>query len=136
MSRIAVAALVLVATGCATTPGGGGQGNATVTGMVRLPESGMQQVGSPCDQLQVVVSSPSAPSNALGRAMVKASRGNRCSFTVSSLPSGTELQVGVATDSGLKCDNGATPTITPAPSAVTLGNYATVTRDFALTCGA
>lgn len=136
MYRIAAVALVLSVTGCATTGGGGSlEGNATVAGVVRLPESGMNTDGA-CDQLRVVVSSPSAPDAALGRAMVKSSRGGRCSFTVSGLPSGTDLQVGVAVDSGLKCEGGATPTITPAPSAVKLGNYATANRDFTLSCGA
>ncbi|NMO16699.1 hypothetical protein HPC49_33145 [Pyxidicoccus fallax] len=136
MYRIAVAALVLAATGCATTGGGGSrEGNATVAGVVRLPQSGLQLDGA-CDQVRVVVSSPGNPSDALGSAMVRTSRGGRCSFTVSSLPSNTDLQVGVAVDGGLKCENGATPTITPEPSPVKLGDYATVNRDFTLSCGA
>ena len=136
MYRIAVAALVLAATGCATMGGGGSrEGNATVAGVVRLPESGMQTDGA-CDLLQVVVSSPGTPSDALGRAMVKASRGGRCSFTVSGLPSNTDLQVGVAVDGGLKCEGGAAPTISPEPSAVKLGDYSTINRDFTLSCGA
>jgi hypothetical protein len=134
MYRIAVAALVLAATGCATMGGGGSQGNATVAGVVRLPKSGMQ-ASDVCDQLQVTVSPASTPTNALGQADVRNSRG-RCSFTVSGLPSNTDLQVGVAAGSGLKCDNGSAPTISPAPSAVKLGDYATVNRDFELSCGA
>lgn len=137
MSRIAVAVLVLVsAAGCATTGGGGSrEGNATIAGVVRLPESGLQ-AGDVCDQLQVVVASPSTPADALGRADVRTSRGGRCSFTVSGLPSNTDLQVGVTAGAGLKCDNGAAPTITPAPSAVNLKDYATAARDFTLSCGA
>jgi hypothetical protein len=135
MYRIAVAALALAATGCATMGGGGSrEGNATVAGVVRLPQSGMQ-TGDACDQLKVVVSPQSTPADALGRAMVKPSRGGRCSFTVSGVPSEMDLQVALAVDSGLKCENGATPTITPAPSAVKLRSYATLNRDFELSCG-
>ncbi len=135
MYRIAVAALVLAATGCATMGGGGSrEGNATVAGMVRLPQSGLQ-AGDACDQVKVVVAPSGTPSDALGRAMVKPSRGGRCSFTVSGLPSEQDLQVGLALDGGLKCDNGATPTISPEPSPVKLRSYATVNRDFTLSCG-
>lgn len=136
MYRIAVAALVLAATGCATTGGGGSRsGNANIVGVVKLPQSGLQ-TGGACDQVKVVVSSPSTPSNALGEAMVKASRGGRCSFTVSGVPSDVDLQVGLAVDGGLKCANGATPTISPEPSAVKLKDYGTANRDFTLSCGA
>lgn len=136
MSRIAVAVLVLVSAGCATTgAGGGAEGNATIAGIVRLPESGLQQAGSPCGQLQVVVSSPGTPSAALGRSSVRTSRAGRCSFTVSGLPSNTDLQVGVTADAGLKCDNGAAPTFAPEPSPVNLKDYATAARDFTLSCG-
>ncbi|QSQ21811.1 hypothetical protein JY651_42800 [Pyxidicoccus parkwayensis] len=136
MYRIAVAALVLAATGCATTGGGGGSsGNATVAGVVRLPQTGLKTDGA-CDQLQVVVSSAATPSAAVGRAMMKASRGGRCSFTVSGVPSDTDLQVGLNADAGLKCENGAAPTISPAPAAVKLPNYGTANRDFTLSCGA
>ncbi|WP_426755821.1 hypothetical protein [Myxococcus sp. Y35] len=135
MYRIAVAALVLAASGCATTGGGGREGNATIAGVIRLPESGLNADGA-CGQLQVIVASPDAPTNGLGRAMVKSSHGGRCSFTVSGVPSNTDLQVGLAVDSGLKCETGATPTITPEPSAVKVGDYGTATRDFSLSCGA
>jgi hypothetical protein len=136
MYRIAVAALVLAATGCATMGGGGSrEGNATVAGVVSLPQSGMK-TDSACDQLKVVVSSPSTPADALGRAMLKPSRNGRCSFTVSGLPSEMDLQVGLAVDSGLKCESGATPTITPAPSTVKMKSYGTSNRDFTLSCGA
>lgn len=137
MSRIAVAVLVLVSTGCATTGGGGGgsDGNANIAGIIRLPESGLQQAGNPCDQLQVVVSSPSTPSMAVGRASVRTSRAGRCSFNVTGVPSNTELQVGVTAAAGLKCDNGAAPTFAPAPSPVTVKSYATAARDFTLSCG-
>ncbi|WNZ62014.1 hypothetical protein QEG98_40385 [Myxococcus sp. MxC21-1] len=136
MYRIAVAALVLAASGCATTGGGGGrEGNATIAGVIRLPESGLR-ADDACGQLQVIVASPDAPTNGLGRTMVKPSRGNRCSFTVSGVPSNTDLQVGLAAGGGLKCETGATPAITPEPSTVKVGDYGTATRDFALSCGA
>ncbi len=136
MYRIAVAALVLAASGCATTGGGGGrEGNATIAGVVRLPESGLRAQDA-CEQLQVTVASPSSPTVGLGRAMVKQSRGGRCSFTVSGVPSNTDLQVGLAVGGGLKCESGATPAVTPEPSAVKVGDYGTATRDFALSCDA
>ncbi|HZI16912.1 MAG TPA: hypothetical protein VE153_41480 [Myxococcus sp.] len=137
MSRITIAVLVLVSTGCATTGGGGGgsDGNANIAGVIRLPESGLRQAGTPCDQLQVVVSSPGTPAMAMGRASVRTSRAGRCSFNVSGVPSNTELQVGVTAAASLKCDNGAAPTFAPAPSPVTLKNHATATRDFTLSCG-
>ncbi|NVJ26400.1 MULTISPECIES: hypothetical protein [Myxococcus] len=137
MYRIAVAALMLAATGCATTGGAGGsQGNATVAGVIKLPESGLAQAGNPCDQLRVVVAHAAKPSDALGKAMVKSSRGNRCSFTISGVPSNTDLQISAAPESGLKCDNGSAPTITPEPSTIKMVNYGTGTKDFTVSCGA
>ncbi|WP_426748839.1 hypothetical protein VZQ01_21325 [Myxococcus faecalis] len=136
MYRIAVAALMLAATGCATTGGGGSrEGNATVAGVIKLPETGLSQAGNPCDQLRVVVAHASTPTDALGHSMVKSSRGNRCSFTVSGIPSNTKLQVSAVAESSLKCDGGAAPTISPAPFELELKNYATGTRDFAVSCG-
>ncbi|NTX10802.1 hypothetical protein HUA74_36340 [Myxococcus sp. CA051A] len=137
MYRIAVAALFLAATGCATTGGAGSrEGNATVAGVIRLPESGLAQAGNPCDQLRVVVAHAATPTDALGRAMVKSSRGNRCSFTISGIPSNTDLQVSTVPDASLKCDNGSVPTITPEPSTIKMANYGTGTKDFTLSCGA
>lgn len=134
MYRIAVAALIVAATGCATTGGGAGGpgGNAAVTGVVRLPESGLQ--GNPCDSLRVMVSTAGATA-ALGDAQVKLSRG-RCSYTVSNLPSNSELQIGVTPGADLKCASGAAPTATPEPAALKLRDYETATRDFQLACGA
>ncbi|AKQ70412.1 hypothetical protein A176_007324 [Myxococcus hansupus] len=136
MYRIAVAALVLAASGCATTGGGGGrEGNATVAGVVRLPESGLR-ADDACGQLQVIVASPSSPTVGLGRAMVKPSRGNRCSFSVTGVPSNTDLQVGLTVGSDLKCEAGAAPSVSPEPTTVKVNDYGTATRDFSLSCGA
>ncbi|MCP3062725.1 hypothetical protein LXT21_28465 [Myxococcus sp. K38C18041901] len=136
MYRIAVAALMLAATGCATTGGGGSrEGNANVAGVIKLPETGLAQAGNPCDQLRVVVAHASTPTDALGHGMVKSSRGNRCSFTVSGIPSNAKLQISAVADAGLKCDGGAVPTLSPAPSELNLKDYATGTRDFTVSCG-
>ncbi|WP_338873089.1 hypothetical protein [Myxococcus stipitatus] len=140
MYRIAVAALIVAATGCATTGGGGSrEGNATVSGVIRLPETGLAQAADACEQLHVVVAPAATPADALGKAMVKASRGNRCSFTVASIPSNTELTANVVADAGLKCQSGAAPTIAPASAAAkpsfSLKDYATGTHDFVVSCG-
>ncbi|MCP3102631.1 hypothetical protein LZ198_27525 [Myxococcus sp. K15C18031901] len=135
MYRIAVAALILAATGCATTSGGGREGNATVAGVIKLPQSGLSQAENACDQLKVIVAHPGSPTDALGHAMVKTSRGGRCSFTVSGVPSNTDLQVSAVSDATLKCDSGAAPTITPEPSTIKMNSYTTGTRDFTVNCG-
>jgi hypothetical protein len=141
MYRIAVAALIVAASGCATAGGasGGRSGNAGVSGIVRLPQSGLQ--GNPCDSLRVQVTATGSPAE-LGDAMLKLSnsRGqNRCSYTVSGLPTGTDLQIGVTAGSDLKCASGEAPTVSSVsstPTPLKLGDYQTATRDFQLTCGA
>jgi len=135
MYRIAVAALILAATGCATTGSGSREGNATVAGVIKLPQSGLSQAESACEQIKVIVAHPGTPTDALGHAMVKPSRGGRCSFTVSGVPSNTDLQVSAVADGSLKCDSGAAPTISPEPSTMQMGNYSTGTRDFTVSCG-
>ncbi|MCE9671757.1 hypothetical protein LY474_28510 [Myxococcus stipitatus] len=135
MYRIAVAALILAATGCATTGSGSREGNATVAGVIKLPQSGLSQADSACEQIKVIVAHPGTPTDALGHAMVKPSRGGRCSFTISGVPSNTDLQVSAAVDGSLKCESGAAPTISPEPSTIKMGNYSTGTRDFTVSCG-
>ena len=74
MLRIAVAAFVLAVTGCASTSSGaaaaGRGGNATVTGSITYPESGLQ--GDPCSSVNVKVTEGN--SAALGSGEVKRSR--------------------------------------------------------------
>ena len=134
MLRIAVAALVLAATACASTSSGaaaGGRGgNATVTGSITYPESGLQ--GNPCTSVSVKVTEGN--SAALGSGEVKQSRGNRCSFTVASLPDGTDLQVALVVDPGLKCASGAAPTVTPGPTTMKIAKYAAPVVSYKLTC--
>src|SRR4051812_35083989 len=76
MLRIAVAAFVLAVTGCASSSSGvaaGGRGgNATVTGSITYPESGLQ--GAPCSSVSVKVTEGN--SAALGWGDVKQSRKN------------------------------------------------------------
>ncbi|QSQ12213.1 hypothetical protein [Myxococcus landrumensis] len=140
MYRIAVAALIVAAAGCATTGGAGSrEGNATVTGVIRLPETGFTQAQDACEQIRVVVAPAANASDALGKAMVKASRGNRCSFTVAGIPSNTDIQANAVADAALKCANGAAPTIAPASATAQptfkLSDYGTSTRDFVVSCG-
>ncbi|RYZ45920.1 MAG: hypothetical protein EOO72_03125, partial [Myxococcaceae bacterium] len=98
MLRIAVAAFVLAVTGCASTSSGaaaaGRGGNATVTGSITYPESGLQ--GDPCSAVGVKVTEGN--SAALGAGEVKRSRKNTCSFTVAGLPDGSDLKVELVVD--------------------------------------
>ncbi|MHA7627298.1 hypothetical protein [Corallococcus sp. M7] len=133
MLRIAVAALVVAATGCASSSGAaaaGRGGNATVTGSIAYPASGLQ--GDPCTSVGVKVTESDAV--ALGRGEVKQSRNNRCSYTVGSLPEDKELNVELMVDAGLKCANGAAPTVTPGPTKMKIAKFAAPVVSFKLAC--
>ncbi|RKH69824.1 hypothetical protein D7X96_13480 [Corallococcus interemptor] len=133
MLRIAVAALVVAATGCASSGGAaaaGRAGNATVTGSVAYPASGLS--GNPCSAVRVKVSENDGV--ALGWGEVKQSRNNRCSYNVGGLPDGKELNVELAVDAGLKCANGAAPTVTPGPTKMTIAKFAAPVVSFKLAC--
>ncbi|NOK22069.1 hypothetical protein [Corallococcus carmarthensis] len=133
MLRIAVAALVVAATGCASSSGAaasGRGGNATVTGSVAYPASGLQ--GDPCTSVRVKVAESDAV--ALGRGEVKQSRNNRCSYTVSGLPDGKDLNVELAVDAGLKCANGAAPTVTPGSTKMNIAKFSAPVVSFKLAC--
>ncbi|MBJ6764939.1 hypothetical protein JGU66_29600 [Myxococcaceae bacterium JPH2] len=134
MSRIAVAALILAAAGCATTGSAGGPGGtATVSGVVAVPKAGLQS--NPCDSVRVVVSSAAAPGVALGKGEIKAnSRGDRCQYFVSGLPHETDLKINLVVGADVKCTNGAAPTATPAEGSLSMKKYETALRDFQLTC--
>ncbi|MBU8896679.1 hypothetical protein DRW03_34265 [Corallococcus sp. H22C18031201] len=134
MSRIAVAALILAATGCATTGSVGGPGGtSTVSGVVSLPKGGLQ--GNPCDSVRVVVSSDAAPGAALGNGMIKLTqRGDRCQYTVSGLPHETDLKIDLVVGADVKCTNGTAPTATPGEAPLKMQKYQTALRDFQLTC--
>lgn len=139
MYRIATAAAVVVAlTGCSgmsRSQVGDRNGNATITGIVSLPSSGFQKGGDACEGVRVQVARAGAEAaDSLGNVQLKESRG-RCMYVASAIPSGSELQVTVTPGTAWKCDNGATPTLTPAQSAVKLADYQTATRDFAVACG-
>jgi hypothetical protein len=133
MLRIAVAALVVAATGCATSKdaaAGGQGGNATVTGSITYPASGLS--GDACTSVRVAVTEGN--SAALGSGSVKQSRNNRCSYTVSSLPDGKDLSVTLLVDAGLKCANGAAPTVSPGPTTMKIAKYASPVVSFKLAC--
>ncbi|MBZ4335812.1 hypothetical protein NR800_28825 [Corallococcus interemptor] len=133
MLRIAVAAFVVAATGCASSSGAaaaGRAGNATVTGSIAYPASGLQ--GDPCSAVGVKVTQNDAV--ALGRHEVKQSRNNRCSYTVSGLPEDQELNVELTMGAGLKCASGAAPTVTPGPTKMKIAKFAAPVVSFKLAC--
>lgn len=133
MLRIAVAALVVAATGCASSSGAaatGRGGNATVTGSIAYPASGLQ--GDPCTSVGVKVSESDGV--ALGRGEVKQSRNNRCSFNVRALPEDTDLNVELMVDTSLKCATGAAPTVTPGPTQMKVAKFAAPVVSFKLAC--
>ncbi|MCY1040884.1 hypothetical protein OV208_06070 [Corallococcus sp. bb12-1] len=135
MFRIAVAAFVLAVTGCASSSSGvaaGGRGgNATVTGSIAYPESGLQ--GAPCSSVSVKVTEGN--SAALGSGEVKQSRKNTCSYTVGNLPDGADLKVELMVDAGLKCASGAAPTASPEPTTVNIGRFGAKVISYKLACG-
>ncbi|RKH18448.1 hypothetical protein D7Y13_07365 [Corallococcus praedator] len=135
MLRIAVAAFVLAVTGCASTSSGaaaGGRGgNATVTGSITYPESGLQ--GDPCSSVNVKVTEGN--SAALGSGEVKQSRKNTCSYTVASLPDGADLKVELVVDPALKCASGAAPTASPEPTTVNVARFGAKVLSYKLSCG-
>ncbi|WP_375755788.1 hypothetical protein [Corallococcus exercitus] len=134
MLRIAVAALVVAATGCASSSGAAAAahaGNATVTGSVAYPATGLQ--GDPCSAVRVKVTEDNN-SAALGWGEVKQSRNNRCSYNVGGLPDGKELNVELAVDASLKCANGAAPTVTPGPTKMKIAKFSAPVVSFKLAC--
>ena len=139
MYRIATAAAVIVAlTGCSgmsRSQVGDREGNASVTGIVSLPGSGFQKGEDPCEGLRVQVSHAGAQAaDALGNVQLRQSRG-RCMYQVANLPTHAELQMTVTPGAAWKCDNGATPTLTPATASLKLHDYQAATRDFTVACG-
>lgn len=137
MHRIAIAATVLAAlTGCAgmSRSAVADRGNASVTGLIALPSSGLQRAEDPCAGVQVNVARAGATTT-LGDVALKQSRG-RCMYTASGVPSGAELQVSVTPGGSWKCDNGAAPAFSPATTSVKLHDYETATRDFTVSCPA
>lgn len=138
MNRIAIAVLLLsTATGCGTSrhaTGGAREGSGTVTGIITLADGVGPKTGDFCEGLGVRVTPAGAPEDALGNPMVKVSRG-RCSYQIGNLPSGGEsLQLFVTPSLAWRCDNGATPTITPAEQELQLQEYQAETRDFRVSC--
>lgn len=140
MNRITIAVLLLsTAAGCGTSrnaTGGAREGSGTVTGIITLADEVGPKTGDFCAGLGVKVTPAGAPEDVLGDRMVRVSRG-RCSYQISNLPSGGEqLELSVTPSSAWQCDNGATPTLTPAPQALQLEDYQAVTRDFRVSCTA
>ena len=134
MLRIAVAALVLAASGCASSSGataGGRGGNATVTGSIAYPESGLQ--GDPCSSVNVKVTEGNSAE--LGAGAVKRSRKNTCSYTVSNLPADADLRVELVVEPGLKCASGAAPTVSPEPTTMKIARFQAKVVSYKLSCG-
>lgn len=141
MYRITIAVLLFTAAGCSTTQGATGgrasrEGNGTVAGVISLAEGVSPKTGELCEGVAVKVTSPTTAEEALGTRMVKPSRG-RCSYQVTDLPStGETLRLTVTPSPAWRCDNGATPTLTPEPVTLTLRDHQTETRDFRVSCPA
>ncbi len=141
MKRITITLLLLSTTiGCSTSQSATGgsvarEGNGTVAGIVKLAEEMGPMSGDFCEGLTVKVTHASEPQEVLGDGMVKTSR-SRCSYQITHLPNGSELLLTVTPSPAWQCSNGATPTITPEPTALTLADYQTDTRDFRVSCEA
>jgi hypothetical protein len=138
MYRITIAVLLSTAIGCSTSRSATGglaarEGNGTVAGIIALSEGVSPGTGDFCAGVTVKVTPSSTSEDALGDRMVKMSR-NRCSYQVARLPNDAELQLAVTPSAAWSCDNGATPTLTPEPQALTLRDYETLTRDFRVSC--
>jgi hypothetical protein len=135
MRPLATVALVLTAVGCASSAGARleREGNASLTGVLKLPAAGLGAAGASCAEVRVRVTHASQPELLLGDAMVKQSRG-RCLYVVSSLPSDAELVLTVSPGATWRCENGEAPTLTPETVTVRLRDYETATRDFRATC--
>jgi hypothetical protein len=110
------------------------EGNATLTGVVVPPRGWVSKQSTSCAGVMARVAHVSEPENLLGNIMVKELRG-RCLFVVSRLPSDAELRLTVSPGREWRCEDGAPPSLTPAPRVVKLRDYETVTRDFRATCG-
>lgn len=141
MKRITITVLLLSTTiGCSTSQSATGgrvarEGNGTVTGIITLADEVGPKSGDFCSGLAVKVTPAGAPTDALGDGMVKVSR-NRCSYQITHLPNGSELQLAVTPSTAWQCANGATPTVSPEPKSLTLRDYQTETRDFRVSCEA
>lgn len=142
MKRITITAVLLsTAIGCTTSQSATGgraarEGNGTVTGIISLADEVGPRSGDFCEGLTVKVTPANAPADALGDRMVRLSR-NRCSYQITHLPSGGEaLQLTVTPSPAWTCGNGATPTVSPEPKALTLRDYQTETLDFRVSCPA
>lgn len=138
MRRFLVAAAVagsFVVSACASGPqvAATPRGNATLLGVVALPES-VQGQASACEGL-LITASPAGEENVfLSRAVVRQSR-NRCSYQLSGLPTDTDLKINVQAPASWTCANGQAVSVSPNDT-VKLSNLESRNRDLQAACSA
>ncbi|MBF5044680.1 hypothetical protein FGE12_19930 [Aggregicoccus sp. 17bor-14] len=132
---VAVAVAASFATACASGPqvSSSRGGNATLLGVVAVPESAQGQANA-CDGLGITAALAEDSNILVGRAVVRQSRG-RCSYQISGLPSGQELKLNVQAPASWTCANGSQVTVAPNDT-VKLSNMESRNRDLSAACSA
>jgi hypothetical protein len=138
MRRFLIAAAVagsFVVSACASGPqvAATPRGNATLLGVVALPESVQGQAGA-CEGLMITASAVGEDNVLLSRAVVRQSR-NRCSYEMAGLPTGTDLKVNVQAPASWTCANGQPVSVSPNDT-VKLSNFESRNRDLQAACSA
>ena len=126
---VSVVCCSLLGLECATngqSPNAGATDNGRVAGVVKLPESISAE--RPCDKIDVVAM---AGSEQVGRTTVRQSRA-RCSYEITNLPAGQELQLQVKSD-GVQCSDGKA--LSAQAGTLTLQDNAIKAHDFTASCG-
>ena len=108
-------------------------GNATLLGVIALPES-VQGQANACDGLAVTASLAQDPNVLVGRGVVRSSR-NRCTYQISNLPSGKELKLNVQAPASWTCANGQPVNVAPNDT-LQLSNMESRNRDLNAACSA
>ncbi|HET9451823.1 MAG TPA: hypothetical protein VFO83_13105 [Aggregicoccus sp.] len=138
MRRLIAAAVVAgscLVSACATGPqvSSTHRGNATVLGVVSVPES-VQGQADACEGLSVTASLAGDANVLVSRGVVRQSR-NRCTYELSGLPTDTEIKLNVQTPASWTCANGQAVSVVPADS-LKLGNFESRNRDLTAACSA
>jgi hypothetical protein len=109
------------------------RGNATLMGVISLPESVQGQAGA-CDGLNVTASLAEDANVLVSRGVVRESR-NRCTYELAGLPTDTEIKLNVQAPASWTCGNGQAVSVVPADS-LKLGNFESRNRDLTAACSA
>ncbi len=138
MRRFLAAAVVSAScfvTACASGPqvSSSHRGNATLAGVISLPES-VQGQSNACDGLSVTASLAEDANILVSRATVRQSRG-RCTYELAGLPTNTEIKVNVQAPESWTCANGSAVSVVPAES-LKLSNFESRNRDLTAACSA